>query len=389
MISDDVGVLEHATIKVPYEHLNKHYRHAQKQIDRDSALLISSVNDLEKKNTFTTTNPEATLECLKFCLEKCMTLKRKARELKDDELECLQNVKRRVDHLKEYDKSSLSKTEIWRKQRYDRVLVDFLFRTKCYETAIALAKATGVQNLVNSEVYLAAKEIEDSLMNRDTSKCLAWFNENKTKLKKNGCTLDFCIRLQEFIEFIKAKQLKEAVQHARRHLTQIPDNHISEFEMAMGLLVLRQSNTCYQSILDEIRWQKLVEQFRVDNLKLHQMGMQSKFIAVLQTGLSALKTPTCFDKVTAIKNPNCPVCNQHLKMIAKILPYAHCSVSKLICAHNRDPINESNPPLMLPNGYVYGSKALKSMASENNGKIICPRTNDTYNLNQAEKVYIM
>ncbi|CAF1006019.1 unnamed protein product, partial [Didymodactylos carnosus] len=49
MISDDVGVLEHATIKVPYEHLNKHYRHAQKQIDRDSALLISSVNDLEKK----------------------------------------------------------------------------------------------------------------------------------------------------------------------------------------------------------------------------------------------------------------------------------------------------------------------------------------------------
>ncbi|CAF1577554.1 unnamed protein product, partial [Didymodactylos carnosus] len=126
-----------------------------------------------------------------------------------------------------------------------------------------------------------------------------------------------------------------------------------------------------------------------DNLKLHQMGMQSKFIAVLQTGLSALKTPTCFDKVTAIKNPNCPVCNQHLKMIAKILPYAHCSVSKLICAHNRDPINESNPPLMLPNGYVYGSKALKSMASENNGKIICPRTNDTYNLNQAEKVYIM
>ncbi|CAF1642208.1 unnamed protein product, partial [Didymodactylos carnosus] len=97
-------------------------------------------------------------------------------------------------------------------------------------------------NLVNSEVYLAAKEIEDSLMNRDTSKCLAWFNENKTKLKKNGVrNYHF-----QFIEFIKAKQLKEAVQHARRHLTQIPDNHISEFEMAMGLLVLRQSNTCYQ-----------------------------------------------------------------------------------------------------------------------------------------------
>lgn len=65
---------------------------------------------------------------------------------------------------------------------------------------------------------------------------------------------------------------------------------------------------------------------------------------------------TCFDKVSSVKNPNCPVCNIHLKTIAKVLPYAHCSVSKLICAQSREPINESNPPLMLPNGYVYGSK---------------------------------
>lgn len=68
-----------------------------------------------------------------------------ARELRDDEIECLQAVKRRVDHLKEYDKSSLSKMEIWRRQRYERILVDFLFRTRCFETAQALAKATGIE----------------------------------------------------------------------------------------------------------------------------------------------------------------------------------------------------------------------------------------------------
>ena len=67
---------------------------------------------------------------------------------------------------------------------------------------------------------------------------------------------------------------------------------------------------------------------------------------------------TCFDKVSSVKDPNCPVCNVHLKTIAKVLPYAHCSVSKLICAQSREPINESNPPLMLPNGYVYGSKVV-------------------------------
>ena len=65
--------------------------------------------------------------------------------MRDDEIECLQAVKRRVDHLKEYDKNSLSKMEIWRRQRYERILVDFLFRTRCFETAQALAKATGIE----------------------------------------------------------------------------------------------------------------------------------------------------------------------------------------------------------------------------------------------------
>jgi hypothetical protein len=46
-----------------------------------------------------------------------------------------------------------------------------------------------------------------------------------------------------------------------------------------------------QILLDENRWTKLIEQFRLDMFKLNQMGQQSKFTAVLQSGLSALKTP--------------------------------------------------------------------------------------------------
>ncbi|CAF0808929.1 unnamed protein product [Adineta steineri] len=383
---DDVRVLEHATVKVPYETLNKRYRHAQKQIDRDSAQLLATVAELDRS-----TQSTATIDTLKRVLERAITLKRKARELRDDEIECLQAVKRRVDHLKDYDKSSLSKMEIWRRQRYERILVDFLFRTRCFETAQALAKATGIEHLVNSEIYLAGREIEESLMHRDVSKCLAWFNENKTKLKKNGSTLDFCIHLQEFIELVRNNRSSEAISHARKYLNgPVPEQHLIEFQSAMGLLVLSQRskkelNNEYQTLLDENRWTKLIEQFRLDMFKLNQMGQQSKFTAVLQSGLSALKTPTCFDKVSSVKNPNCPVCNVHLKTIAKVLPYAHCSVSKLICAQSREPINESNPPLMLPNGYVYGSKTLQAMAAVNNGKVICPRTKETYDLTQAEK----
>lgn len=33
---------------------------------------------------------------------------------------------------------------------------------------------------------------------------------------------------------------------------------------------------------------------------------------------------------------------------------AHCANSRLVCKISGDVMNENNPPMMLPNGYVYG-----------------------------------
>ena len=57
---------------MPYETLNKRYRHAQKQIDRDSAQLVASVTELDRSTQSTTT-----IDSLKKVLERAMTLKRK------------------------------------------------------------------------------------------------------------------------------------------------------------------------------------------------------------------------------------------------------------------------------------------------------------------------
>jgi hypothetical protein len=66
-----------------------------------------------------------------------------------------------------------------------------------------------------------------------------------------------------------------------------------------------------KALLDETRWTRLIEQFRLDMFKLYQMGQQSKFTAVLQSGLSALKTP--FVDVFAILD------NQH-KIVSRLEP---------------------------------------------------------------------
>ena len=38
--------------------------------------------------------------------------------------------------------------------------------------------------MTNIDIFLIEKEIVESLSNKDTTKCLAWCNENKSKLKK-------------------------------------------------------------------------------------------------------------------------------------------------------------------------------------------------------------
>jgi hypothetical protein len=55
--------------------LNKRYRHAQKQIDRDSAQLLASVAELDRSTQSTTT-----MDSLKRVLERAMTLKRKVQQ---------------------------------------------------------------------------------------------------------------------------------------------------------------------------------------------------------------------------------------------------------------------------------------------------------------------
>lgn len=62
----------------------------------------------------------------------------------------------------------------------------------------------------------------------------------------------------------------------------------------------------------------------------------------------------CYKEDGSSKNPDCPVCSKSLNKLAQPLPMAHCANSRLVCKISGDVMNENNPPMMLPNGYVYG-----------------------------------
>ena len=62
----------------------------------------------------------------------------------------------------------------------------------------------------------------------------------------------------------------------------------------------------------------------------------------------------CYKEDGSSRSPDCPVCSRSLNKLAQPLPMAHCANSRLVCKISGDVMNENNPPMMLPNGYVYG-----------------------------------
>ena len=51
-------------------------------------------------------------------------------------------------------------------------------------------------------------------------------------------------------------------------------------------------------------------------------------------------------------------------------------------------MDEHNPPLMLPNHWIYSERALKKMCQENNGFVICPKTKSKYKFENCRRVYV-
>lgn len=62
----------------------------------------------------------------------------------------------------------------------------------------------------------------------------------------------------------------------------------------------------------------------------------------------------CYKGDRSSRSPDCPVCSRSLNKLAQPLPMAHCANSRLVCKISGDVMNENNPPMMLPNGHVYG-----------------------------------
>ena len=291
----------------------------------------------------------------------------------------------RLDYLSK--PSSPEEVEKFERERLDRILVDYLLRESLTESGLAVLKNAALEELVDVDIFLETQTIASTLEKRDCGSALVWCAENAGRLKKMKSSLEFNLRVQEFVEQVRSGKLLDAVQYARMHLAPWSSIYSKQFYEAMGVLVFGPGTKCerYRKYFAPARWDELVGWFKHDCFRLHNLTTESLLSVHLQAGLSVLNSHRDSTEEVNIEDP---MQLKQFQTLAAGLPRAKHLHSKIRCWLTKQVMTDENPPLLLPNGMVYSRKGLESMALADAGWITCPRTGYRCKLEQAERLYI-
>ncbi|KAF8521027.1 CTLH/CRA C-terminal to lish motif domain-containing protein [Gautieria morchelliformis] len=439
---EGILLLEQPFAKVPYENLRKIFRTSQKYIEREMTAVQNASLELEKRATQHTYEPSEALKTIDSMIGRVEGLKRKLSDLSDRcTIPTHAVMRKRLEHLNSLDTMSGrddAEFNRWADIRLDRWLVDWALRTGKEKTARQIAHDRGIEALVDIDLFSEIHRIEDALRNHSCTEALAWCSENKSALRKIKSTLEFDLRLQEYIELTRARKYEEAIPYSKKYLTPWYETHGVQITQAFNLLAFPPTTTCapYKRLYDTERWTVLSRTFRLAAYNLSTLPTEPLLHLALYAGLASLKLPSCYPlpptSASAPSNPpiafsssstslpfspstysslsanligtapysnsttrdssksiDCPICDHEcLGELAKEVPWSHHVNSTIVCRISGKIMDEDNMPLCFPNGYVYSREALEDMAAKRGGQVTCPRTGDTCDFSVLRKVFI-
>jgi macrophage erythroblast attacher len=392
--------LEHAFLKAPSEALGKSFRARKKHVHKDLEFLSASVASL---------GPSPSPAALAAVAARLAALKATLDVTRAEEVAVTDRAAARLRHLTERPVTRGASRErspsdndgddcvadtagAWDKTRLDRMLVDYMLREGMYEAAALLAKSERIEDLVELDIFAASRTIVAALREHNCAPALRWCADNKRRLARFESPLEFHLRLQEFVELARKGDTSSAIRYVRSHLSAAAAdcNRLPDVQRVMALLAFGPSTDCepYKELYAADRWDDLIRAFNYDNYRLHGLPRDSLIEVALKAGLSTFKTRHCGVPETA--SPNCPTCIDPFRTLAHHLPRAQHDHSILVCSISKSIMDDNNPPMALPNGNVYGHNALLALAcGDPNGRVIDPRTGDSFSLKEARKCFIM
>ncbi|TPP58242.1 Erythroblast macrophage protein EMP [Fasciola gigantica] len=421
-------VTEYTSIKASYESINKKYRRNHKELEKGVMLLNKSLEELESAEDIS-----KAVEAFEKVVGAVSGCKRKADTVYSEESKLLQASKRRLEHIQQIsllerrtipgqgvvdtanagnecgERKNVSveansvqmncAEEVTCVTRFQRHLADYLFASGYPKAALKLARDRPELNeLCLTELFEEAVQIEDALLRGDTGPAHNWLQEANFKLKKSENHFEFDLRVFEFYLLVREGKRMEAIQHARKYMSSVkkPDDYrATKLGQAMILLAMRtpeelQAKAEYNNLTE--KW--IVKRAHEVLMDFYSYPTYSPFQMVVNAGISVIKTQypfrvrtiQCFN--TKTQHRDCAVCHPLINQLAVHLPFGRHDHSVLTCYQTGLPINEDNPPMSLPNGYVYSQKGIAAL-TDAQGMITCPRSGERFSSSQVQKVYIL
>jgi macrophage erythroblast attacher len=350
---------------------------------------FTAIIEALQKATTASTQPQGThVELLDDVDRRVGTLKRKLDELDAVEVAELRRCTARLAHLQEIGLPRKDALLEWNRRRLNRLLVDHLLRRGYLASALHLARDSSIQELVDAHIFVEAQKVLDALRAHDCGPALAWCGQHAGKLRKiRSHSLEFKLRLQEFVELVRQQDGAGAISYAREHLSQWAEPFEKEMQRAFAVLVFTADTQCsrYQALFDPGRWRDLQELFQQDLYRLHSLTSTSLLNIHLQAGLAALKVPQSLEEGT---NKEDPLHLADFRALAAGLPFSKHVHSKLVCAITRAPMNEHNPPMVTPAGAVYSEAGINEVAAQHGGVFVDPFTGAKYEMAEMRRAYI-
>ncbi|KAK9798944.1 hypothetical protein WJX73_006713 [Symbiochloris irregularis] len=260
-------------------------------------------------------------------------------------------------------------------------------RAGCAATASQLADECQLKDLVDIHIFQEASPVIEGLRKHDCAAALAWCQGNHVKLRKAKSRLEFKLRMQEFVELIRADNLLAAVSYAQKYLACYGSSHMAELQQAAALLAFRVGTGChpYAALLSEDRWPALQNLFLQDLFRLHHQPPRSLLDIHLQAGLSAMKTPHSYRNNASKEDP---MHHEAFQRLAEGLPRAKHVHSKLVCHVTGQMMDEHNLPMVMPNGTVYSEAAVKLLTRPDGHTFMCPKTGVTCNVSDLQRAFM-
>uniref|UniRef100_A0AC34QM07 Macrophage erythroblast attacher n=1 Tax=Panagrolaimus sp. JU765 TaxID=591449 RepID=A0AC34QM07_9BILA len=384
---DEVTSLEYGLVKVPYELLNRKYRTTLKRLTRSKYVLSGICTDVLKglppvNEPIPMSKVADKLQLLAKKLHEFNTI---FTESVNGEIESAKALQKRTEYLNKAINGNEQDMDFYSRQRVFRLIIDHLLRVGYFETAQKLAEKAGTEMFSNHEIFVVAKQVEESLKQKDLSVCLQWIADNRSKLHRLNSSFETEVHVQYAMELAKVGKRKEALEYVQKNFCALSGSQWAGNVMTLMTIIGAGHDfpgESYRKLASDDRWADLIEMFRVENARIFNISEQSSFSVALQLGLAAHKTPHCRED----KNSRCIVCRE-LSDLAEGLPYSHISISRLICPYKGELINESNVPMMLPNGQIYCENAIHELSQED--EVYDPKAKKFFNLREVKRVFIL